>query len=184
VLKVVCQECQKRPAALHFTKIINGEKTEVHLCEKCAQDKGETFLSNGTSGFSINNLLAGLLNMEPVFQQQNPETISRSDIIQCPHCNMTFQTFVKTGRFGCANCYLTFKEHLTPIIKRLHSGNDVHHGKVPKRIGGSIHVKKQIQQLKQQLQQLVNNEEFEKAADIRDEIRSLENLLRQEESGS
>ena len=41
---MICQECNQRPATLHFTKIINGEKTEVHLCEKCAQEKGEMFM--------------------------------------------------------------------------------------------------------------------------------------------
>ena len=48
---MICQECNQRPAALHFTKIINGEKTEVHLCEKCAQEKGEMFMFNGGIGF-------------------------------------------------------------------------------------------------------------------------------------
>jgi len=66
---MICQECNQRPAALHFTKIINGEKTEVHLCEKCAQEKGEMFIFNGESGFAFNNLLAGLLNIDPTFQK-------------------------------------------------------------------------------------------------------------------
>ena len=38
---MICQECNKRPATLHFTKIINGEKEQFQLCEQCAQEKGE-----------------------------------------------------------------------------------------------------------------------------------------------
>ena len=38
---MLCQECGKKPATLHFTKIVNGEKTEFHICESCASEKGE-----------------------------------------------------------------------------------------------------------------------------------------------
>lgn len=31
---MMCQECGQRPATLHFTKIVNGDKTEFHLCER------------------------------------------------------------------------------------------------------------------------------------------------------
>lgn len=174
---MICQECNERPATLHFTKIINGEKTEFHYCDKCAQEKGEMFMFDGEPGFSINNIIAGLLNFDPVFQQAKQETIQKNEILQCPQCKMTFHQFVNIGRFGCANCYETFNNHLQPIIKRLHSGNIEHHGKVPKRIGGTVHIKRQIQQLKLDLQQAIKNEEFEKAAEIRDQVRALEGSL-------
>ena len=35
---MICQECQERPATLHYSKVINGEKTDIHLCEKCADE--------------------------------------------------------------------------------------------------------------------------------------------------
>lgn len=70
---MICQECNKRPATLHFTKIINGEKEQFHFCEQCAQEKGELYMFNNTSGFSINNLLAGLFNIDASIQQhQDP----------------------------------------------------------------------------------------------------------------
>ncbi|MGE6260843.1 UvrB/UvrC motif-containing protein [Heyndrickxia sporothermodurans] len=174
---MICQECNERPATLHFTKIINGEKTEFHYCDKCAQEKGEMFMFEGEPGFSINNLIAGLLNFDPVFQQTKQETIQKNEVLQCPHCKMTFNQFVNIGRFGCATCYDTFNNRLQSIIKRLHSGNIEHHGKVPKRIGGKVHIKRQIQQLKSDLQLAIKNEEFEKAAEIRDQVRSLEGSL-------
>ncbi|UII56043.1 UvrB/UvrC motif-containing protein [Cytobacillus spongiae] len=180
---MICQECNQRPATLHFTKIINGEKTEIHLCEQCAKDTGEKFMFGGASGFSINNLLAGLLNVEPGFSQAKQEAFKKEEIVQCEHCSMTFQQFIKVGRFGCSGCYETFKEQLKPILRRLHSGNSSHTGKIPKRIGGSIHLKKKIDELKIELKHLINQEEFEKAAEIRDEIRSLENSLKQANEG-
>ncbi|MED3624836.1 UvrB/UvrC motif-containing protein [Neobacillus thermocopriae] len=174
---MICQECNQRPAALHFTKIINGEKTEVHLCEKCAQEKGEMFIFNGESGFSFNNLLAGLLNFDPSFQKPSQSPFQPEKILHCDQCSMTFSQFLKVGRFGCAHCYKAFEEQLKPVLRRLQGGNWIHNGKIPKRIGGGISLRKQIEELKIALKESITNEEFEKAAEIRDEIRTLEKKL-------
>jgi protein arginine kinase activator len=174
---MICQECNQRPAALHFTKIVNGEKTEVHLCEKCAQEKGEVFVFNGGSGFSFNHLLAGLLNMDSSIQKPEQNPFHQDEILQCNDCGMTFPQFIKVGRFGCAHCYESFHNQLKPVLKRLHSGNWTHTGKIPKRIGGGIHLRKQIDELKAKLKDFISHEEFEKAAVVRDEIRTLEKKL-------
>ncbi|WP_326255781.1 UvrB/UvrC motif-containing protein [Lederbergia lenta] len=134
-------------------------------------------MMDGSAGFSINDLLAGILNLDNVMQQTTSKPTPTAHVIQCDECKMTFQQFIKVGRFGCANCYNAFKERLTPILKRLHSGNIIHGGKVPERIGGSIHLKKKVQQLRAELRVLIEQEEFEKAANVRDQIRSLENNL-------
>jgi protein arginine kinase activator len=180
---MVCQECNQRPATLHFTKIVNGEKEEFHLCEKCAQEKGDMYLINNTSGFSINNLLAGLFNIEPNIQPSQQDPFEKQEIIQCDHCSMTFNQFIKAGRFGCSHCYTVFKEQLKPIYKRLHSGNSHHNGKIPNRIGGTMHIKKNIDALKLQLTELITKEEFEQAAVIRDEIRLLDQRLSESSGG-
>lgn len=174
---MICQECNQRPATLHFTKIINSEKTEIHLCEICAHEKGEVFLLNGAPGFSISNLLAGLLNVETKSPPAQQDPFKPQEVLQCKECSMTFPQFVKVGRFGCGNCYETFKDHLNPILKRVHSGNTDHHGKIPKRIGGSLHLRKNVEELKVLLKNLIANEEFERAAEVRDEIRSLESKM-------
>ncbi|WP_066301636.1 UvrB/UvrC motif-containing protein [Bacillus sp. FJAT-29937] len=180
---MICQECNQRPATLHFTKILNGEKAEYHLCEKCAQEKGDMFMLSGAPGFSIHNLLAGLLNMDTTFQNTKEDPFKQEEILQCEQCSMTFQQFIKVGRFGCAHCYKAFGDQLEPILRRLHSGNSVHNGKIPARIGGSIHLRKSIVELKQSLKDSISKEEFERAAEIRDEIRLLENQLNSSHGG-
>lgn len=181
---MICQECNQRPATLHFTKILNGEKTEIHLCEKCAHEKGDMFMMNGTSAFPIHNLLAGLLNVEHTFPQQpKKDAFHQEEILQCDQCQMTFPQFVKVGRFGCSNCYQAFKEQLKPILRRLHSGNWSHNGKIPKKIGGSIRLRKEIEEKKLSLKESILKEEFESAAIIRDEIRSMERLLNESHEG-
>lgn len=174
---MICQECNERPATLHFTKINNGAKTVFHLCERCAQEKGESFMINAGSGFSINNLLAGLLSMDNSFQPTQKTPVFEEELLQCKECSMTYKQFIEIGKFGCANCYETFKGQVRPLLRRLHSGNWTHNGKIPQRIGGSIHLRKNIEELKNNIKDLISREEFEKAAEVRDQIRSLEKQL-------
>ncbi|WP_017754893.1 UvrB/UvrC motif-containing protein [Calidifontibacillus oryziterrae] len=179
-----CQECHQNPASLHFTKIINGKKTETHLCEQCAREKGE--MISGAGGFSINSLLSGLLNLDYPFtgnSNSNNNSLENIQALQCQNCGMTYQYFSKVGRFGCSNCYETFSNKIDPILRRVHSGNTAHTGKIPKRIGGNLHITKEISELKEQLQKCIVNEEFENAAKIRDEIRSLEQTLSEHREG-
>jgi protein arginine kinase activator len=165
-----CQECGKKPATLHFTKIVNGEKTEFHICEVCAREKGE-IIPGTAGGFSIHNLLSGLLDFDPL-----SGTAPKAAPIRCEVCGLTYSQFSKIGRFGCANCYKAFNTKLEPVLKRVH-GNTVHVGKVPKRSGGLIQYKREIDKLKQEMQWRIEHEEFEHAAQIRDQIRDIEKKL-------
>ncbi|MBU9720256.1 MULTISPECIES: UvrB/UvrC motif-containing protein [Bacillaceae] len=178
---MLCQECQERQATLHFTKIINGEKTEFHICDVCAKDKGEYF--PGSNSFSIHQLLSGLLDVDHPVSKANEGFAQQKAQLRCSSCGMTYQQFADIGRFGCSNCYKRFNEKLDPIFKRIHSGNAKHAGKIPKRKGKDLHIHKEIRRLKEQMQQYISKEEFEQAAEIRDEIRSLEKKLNEKREG-
>lgn len=168
---MMCQECGKKPATLHFTKIINGEKTEFHICETCAREKGE--LIPGTSGgFSIHNLLSGLLDFEP----SQAASSGKAQQLRCDNCGLTYSQFSKLGRFGCSRCYESFSQRLDPLFKRVH-GNTVHTGKVPRRSGRMIQHKREIDRLKREMLSRIEREEFEMAAEIRDQIKDLEKKL-------
>jgi len=165
-----CQECGKRPATLHFTKIVNGDKTELHICEACARERGE--LVPGTpGGFSIHNLLSGLLDFD-----QTGAGAAKPAVLKCENCGMTHAQFSKIGRFGCSECYRYFADRLDPLFKRVH-GNTVHMGKVPKRSGGKLRTKREIERLKREMQRKIEVEDFEAAARLRDQIRALEREL-------
>ncbi|SDJ71341.1 UvrB/UvrC motif-containing protein [Salimicrobium halophilum] len=177
-----CQRCQQRPATVHLTQVVNGEKNEVHLCEQCAKEQG--YMNYEEESFSLNDLLSGLFHMEGSNNSQVfKESKQAKSGLQCPTCGLTYQEFTRVGKFGCATCYETFDERLDPILRRVHSGNTRHHGKVPKRIGGDLGVRKDIEKHREKLHQLIQDEEFEEAANIRDEIKKLEEELNRGKGG-
>lgn len=173
---MICQECGERQATLHFTKIIHGEKIETHICESCAKEKGES-LPGIHNTFSIHNLLSGLLNFDMGNGTLN-QTYTQAPL-RCNACGLTYTQFSRSGRFGCAECYQTFGERLEPLFRKVHSGNVAHYGKIPRRSGSVIQMKRELKELKHKLKQSIAQEEFEVAAKTRDQIRDLENQLNQ-----
>jgi len=156
---MLCQACGKNDATVEFTEIVNDEVKQLHLCDACAKKKGIEMEQH----FSIADFLAGL---------SEPGT----GVMKCDKCGMTFDEFHKIGRFGCADCYLAFRENLRPLLKRIH-GSTKHTGKSAQGKGhqGGQDNRPEISALKQRLQLAVDSEEFEEAAKLRDRIRDLEN---------
>ncbi len=169
---MLCQECKKNKAIVHLTKIINNMKTEIHLCQECANKKGEFELAFEPN-FSLHHLFAGLLDLEGAEPAVDPPTGSR---VQCQGCGLTYDQFSQIGRLGCAKCYDHFGEKLGLLLKRIH-GSTQHTGKVPERSGSQIKVKREIEKLRSELQQKILNEEFEEAAVLRDKIRELDKAV-------
>lgn len=169
----MCEECQIRPATVHITKIVNNEKTQMHLCEECAKQKHLAFSSGFSpfgfdgSGFSIGKLLSSF------FESPEDSFMGISEEQKCDRCGLTFSEFTKSGRFGCSHCYETFKGQMDPLLRRIH-GKTYHIGKVPRRTGGEIRVRNELSRLRGELQEAINAEEYERAAVLRDKIKEIE----------
>ena len=114
----------------------------------------------------------------------------------CPRCGMTSERFRKQGRFGCSECYSTFAVELKRVFKRIH-GFQKHAGKGPENASLDVarpssaegdvaeasatdaHVSvpeqaKDVEELRRSLEQAVRDEDYERAAELRDRIASLE----------
>ncbi len=167
---MLCQQCGQRPASFHLTKVVNGEKSEAHLCEVCAQQQGGYVQGLGPA-FSIHQLLAGLLNYPTQFTGL-PDAGSPGTIV-CRDCGLTYEDFAHTGRLGCGRCYEEFQPMLEPLMRRIH-GAVQHTGKTPARTGKQVAAKREIVQLRADLQDAISREDFERAARLRDRIRALE----------
>lgn len=168
---MLCQNCGQKLAKVHYTHIVNDKKVEVFLCEQCAREKNNINLS---MPIDLSTFITGLMGLGSDSVSSGWKT---AELI-CNECGMAYGDFEKTGKMGCSNCYITFREKIGPVLKRIH-GSDTHTGKIPVRLFGEVKLDREIKELKAQLDKAVQNEEYERAALIRDRIR----LLTKENSG-
>lgn len=165
---MLCEECQSKSAVVHLIQVFNGQKTESHLCEDCASQKTGLLLDSAFN-ISIPNLLGGIFGSTYSFQEvPAPDRPS-----QCPNCGMSFQDIRRLGKLGCSECYQVYAQEMEALLRRIH-GNSQHLGKIPVRGGEKVLIHRQIEALKTRLQEAVKEEQYEKAAEIRDSLKGLE----------
>jgi len=162
-----CQVCQKKEATIHLTEITDGVRSEMHLCEHCAQEEGIAVKSQ----LSINELLSGLLATQPTDDELFGDTEQE---LSCPHCGFTLAQFTKEAVLGCPYDYEVFEKSLLPLIEKAHDGKTVHRGKVPSKMPKDTKKQMKLTALRQQLDAAVQSEDYELAAKLRDEINQLE----------
>ena len=80
---------------------------------------------------------------------------------------------MNNGKIGCADCYTTFYDKLLPSLQRIH-GKTRHEGKNPTVIKTEVNTsEKETEKLENELKAAINEQNFEKAAELRDRIRSM-----------
>lgn len=168
---MICEMCGKETATVYYTEIVGGKIIELHLCDKCAKKKG-VGKELGESAFSLADLLAG---MTEEFGEREEDSRLR-----CPTCGLSYLEFRKVGKLGCATCYDTFRESLLSLLRRIH-GSTHHTGKLVVT-GGDLETKREIMDLRKELQKAVEKEAFEEAVKIRDSIEAKEKNLSNKES--
>lgn len=156
-----CEKCHINEATVFITQSMNGEVVEMNLCETCAEAYEQPMVDEA---LSFQQFLSG-------FVETNKNATDTSTLA-CPGCGMSLQDFKRHSKVGCVQCYSTFKDHLYPVVKRLHG--TVHHtGKIPGRIGQEVQFKKKLEQYESQLKISLMKEDYEKAAIYRDKIRDI-----------
>jgi len=156
-----CQDCGKAPATLRIKRVASGEETEVRLCVACARARG------------IESPQAGQPGADPVALLFKNLEEMQGGTGTCPGCGLTYSAFRESGRLGCAACYETFEKELRPLIRRVH-GEVRHVGKVPARDGSVQDAAARLRRLNEDLDRAIRAEEYERAAELRDLIQTLE----------
>lgn len=193
---MLCQKCNKKVATVFISTIVNGKNTQMYLCTDCAKELHDNMNPDIKIPFPINDILTNMeLNedtinewinefkdmedkgqIDELVQHENPETLqhnNQDEDITCNFCNTSFDEYKKTGKLGCGKCYSTFRKQLKPIIEGIY-GYSEHIGKFPKNEFKDTEIVKTVEQLKEKLNMAIQEEEYEQAAKLRDEILQLE----------
>lgn len=162
---MLCERCGQEEATVHLTQIVKGEARSLHLCPPCAAEKGvQTELSPPAA--PLVDFLAQMGKGIPLE--------AASGVHHCSFCGLSLADFKRTGRLGCSHCWMEFESQLRPLVRRLHGGTR-HAGKIylspdPREADRT----ERLIRLRRSLQRAVEEEDFERAAALRDEVRSLE----------
>jgi len=177
---MICDNCGKNEASVHFIKIFNDSHIKkLNLCKECAKDISA--LSDEDFFNDLTEILSSIFEIDIKFYEDKKnkklfDSTAWDKDKRCRYCNISLQTIKKNGEVGCEKCYSEFKDDLYPLIKSIH-GSLEHKGKVPVNCDARLKIEKDIRDLKYKLNEEVIVENFEKAAQLRDEIKKLEKKL-------
>ena len=171
---MLCDECGKNPAIFSVTIASGSGVSNRHLCADCMK-KMESSLTQG----NIHSFLSSIMSMLSPVQKE-------SEQLKCRHCGLSYSDFERTGKLGCAGCYESFQKELGPMLQRIH-GSSQHVGRTPANMAQAPaeetpeeHIPtqqelkaKRMEELKQKMDEAVAVENFEAAAQYRDEMRAL-----------
>lgn len=170
---MLCQNCGENEANVKYTQIINGVKKEMTLCDKCAKELGlENINFNMPIHFS--SFLDDMFEINDFV----PSVIESPKKLTCEKCKMTYENFLKEGKFGCSRCYDTFSNKIDLLLKNV-QGTNRHVGRNSKEYNKEIKetkaekVNNELEKLKERLKKEIKEERYEDAAKTRDEIKKL-----------
>ena len=161
--KKICSVCKEKPATVFLTNISADNKVQaLDLCEDCAKAKGV----NDPASFAVADLMLGL------GAAQGLDAAGGGAELKCSRCGFSQADFKKSGRLGCPECYRTFAEGLSGLLKTMHKGVR-HVGKAPEALRQTRENVDRLKTLQKKLAKAVEEENYEAAATLRDEIKSM-----------
>ncbi|MGH7583925.1 MAG: UvrB/UvrC motif-containing protein [Gemmatimonadales bacterium] len=164
-----CQNCHSGEAVVRLTQIVAGEVTTLHLCTRCAAERGiETEATVAQS--PLGAFLAAM-------GKDGASTAAHGPSEACPDCGATLDDFRTSSRMGCASCWTTFDAPLRDLLRRL-QGATRHVGTMyqPAAAAGSQGPADEVVDrdvIRDRLRRAIAAEEFELAAELRDRLRGL-----------
>lgn len=164
-MTMLCEDCKKNEASIHFTQVVGNKKISLNLCRECAEKRGfHSPLENAP--FPLKEFISGMIG-EP--QKKKEELLAT---VACPHCHMGFADFSKKGKMGCGQCYETFRPQLRDLLRKIHGASE-HKGKTPETKAEELIPVREERRLREELRHAIEEENFEGAAKIRDQIKEL-----------
>lgn len=176
---MLCERCKKNEANYYYRENVNGTEKAYHLCAECAKELEK---AGEIKGLGKDNLFDGFFggdDLGSVFASLFAPSIKRGqssgripEKTKCSLCGASFDELAREGKAGCPKCYEVFSDELEESIRRIH-GRSSHTGREPVKFREKNEAKRKIASLESELKEAIKSEKYERAAELRDEIRSL-----------
>jgi protein arginine kinase activator len=163
---MLCDNCKKNESTIRYTEIRNGGSLTRNLCDDCARSAGfadpleKTILSLGSA---VTDAIKTFIERE-----------RGAESLACPGCGLTAAEFRRTGKLGCCTCGTVFAGMIAPVLRRLHCPGrpapdaSASAGPLPGEALPGTRLR-----LEQLMAQAVEQEDYELAAVLRDQLKEL-----------
>lgn len=168
-----CQRCHKNPATVRYAEVVDGKSVHQDLCAECLSRYKQDVSSVFTLGTVKPAVHGGAAPQR---------TVPRSRRV-CPVCAVSLERIAETAVVGCPSCYTEFGQEIESILEGLHRSLR-HQGKAPRLDNSIARLYSDLQTKRVLLRSVLRAEDYEQAAQLRDEIKGLESGLRLTEAGT
>jgi len=190
---MLCEQCRQNEAVLFIQESDGDTTSTIQLCKQCAAEIGiyqegqihldpeqllnlDAFKSNEESSDWLDNFLVND-DDEIIETEEDVETI------KCDNCGLTADELASSDtlvRMGCPECYKVFASMLNPLLEKIHYGTTHRSSREgdhssPSAIAGKTVNKRYIRDLEEEMARAVVAENYEEAANIRDQIKEHNN---------
>lgn len=173
---MLCQKCQKNEATYHYHENIGGAEKTLHLCRTCRQE-AEQAGDIGNTDLTLHSMFESFFGdpMIGLFDGMLLPMQTRTPVKEkkCT-CGMTLRELTHTRMAGCPLCWTTFGKELASSIAAIH-GKAAHTGRSHAKKREADELRRRIEALTKERDAAVAQENYERAAQIRDEIRGVKN---------
>ena len=159
---MMCDKCGTRDAKVAFNVLFDGKKIVRNYCLQCAS------MLNRGDALSIQMALINSLTAE-----------SMETAVVCPKCGTSVEAMQKSGRVGCAACYRAFGKATEELLKKL-NGTERQIAETTLDMPQMTETQQRLRALRNEMAQAVSVENYERAAQLRDEINELSILAEEE----
>ena len=181
---MLCDRCKKNPAVIHIKEFINGKCRNLTLCKECAEKDGPGLLPD--IGLNISEMILEHLPFGKKNHRKNESTddsleslkklYQKNDLEICPACSAVLEDVKKNNQAFCPECYKSFARSAAAILKESLAEELLYRGKRPLDADENSPAvrRNKLLLLQKQLQQFISIEDYESAAQCRDEIAVLQ----------
>lgn len=192
---MLCDRCKKNEATVHIKEIHEGKVISKNLCAQCAKEQEIGPAGIGGLGINLAEMLFNLGKLGGAIEGLKDGSMTPEDILKnaklpipkmevkggpvCPRCGWDLNKMRSNhGRLGCPDCYDAFSDMLKDILEQIQRGT-THEGRRP--VAGNDDgigtLKLELEKLNQEIVKFIQEEEYEKAAVLRDKIASLKEQI-------
>ena len=173
---IMCDECGVRPGLIHLTAIMDGVSKEINLCPECLAKKQDMNIDYRGILERVGKMIASYKKQKEgegtIQPEESKKEMEAIPDITCPRCGMTYERYRKEQRLGCAECYAAFRQPLSEWMQASF-GKARHEGRASGGVSGDVTQRIHLEKLKRMKEHAIASEQYERAAALRDEIRTL-----------